>query len=129
MSWPVLRSPFAFAARTSQWRPAPQFRARSKEKRTASDDGCGGCRATPWSMSSAERETGGNSHDHSSPFDLNRALRALRQLRVVCHQHERRARRGIQMEQQIDDVMTCFRVKIAGRFVGKQYFRPIDKSA
>jgi len=47
----------------------------------------------------------------------------------VGHEDERGARRGIEFEEHVDDGAACFVVEVAGRFVGEEDFRAVDKGA
>ena len=47
-------------------------------------------------------------------------IAARRDRAVMGHQHERRAVRGVQVEQQLDDARAGRRVEVAGRLVGEQ---------
>ena len=53
----------------------------------------------------------------------------LRDRLVVGHDHQRRLRRAIQLEQQLDDALAGHRVEIAGRLVREQHGRPRHERA
>ena len=51
------------------------------------------------------------------------------EIRIVRHQHQRRAAGSMDVEQQVDDLSTGRAVEIAGRFVGEQQRRIVGERA
>ena len=60
---------------------------------------------------------------------LDHAVAARRDRAVVGHEHERRAVRGIEVEQELDHARAGRRVEVAGRLVGEQHGGPRHEGA
>src|SRR5688500_1105264 len=67
--------------------------------------------------------------DEASALELDDSSGFAREIEIVRDENERGAGRRIQVEEKIDDTIAGFVVEIAGRFIGKKYFRPVQESA
>jgi hypothetical protein len=67
--------------------------------------------------------------DEVTAFDLNDTFCLSGQFEVVGNDHKGGTCFLVKFKQQFDDLITGFRVKVAGGFIGKQYAGLIGKSA
>src|SRR5690606_20219883 len=123
----VLRA--ASSTRSPARRPAPRRRARSRTgtgTAAGARSGSPATRATAAGVLSCGRQRVG---DDRAVREANRAPRTAGEVRVVGHEHERRAALAIQLLEQLDDRVAGAGVQVAGRLVREQDLRLVDERA
>ena len=105
--------PTASSTAATSSRNSPARHSRSRNRSTSST------RRSRIALSAAD---GAIRHDPSA-VEFDHAVATIGQPVVVRDQHQRRAVRVVQLEQQVDDARAGHRVEVAGGLVGEQHFR------